>query len=44
MEIVERRILSIDGGGFKGVYPTAFLAFIEDQIGRSALLPVESLP
>ena len=35
MEIVERRILSIDGGGFKGVYPTAFLAFIEDQIGRS---------
>lgn len=34
MEIVERRILSIDGGGLKGACPAAFLASIEEQIGR----------
>jgi patatin-like phospholipase/acyl hydrolase len=28
-----RRILSIDGGGIKGVFPAAFLAAIEDDIG-----------
>jgi uncharacterized protein len=28
-----RRILSIDGGGIKGVFPAAFLATIEDSIG-----------
>jgi hypothetical protein len=29
-----RRILTIDGGGIKGVFPAAFLAAIEDEIGR----------
>lgn len=28
-----RRILTIDGGGIKGVFPAAFLATIEDEIG-----------
>jgi hypothetical protein len=28
-----RRILSIDGGGIKGVFPAAFLATVEDAIG-----------
>jgi len=31
-----RRILSIDGGGIKGVFPLAFLASIEDSVGRPA--------
>lgn len=30
-----RRILSIDGGGIKGVFPAAFLAEIEDRLGGS---------
>lgn len=30
-----RRILSIDGGGIKGVFPSSFLAAIEDAIGRN---------
>lgn len=29
-----RRILTIDGGGIKGVFPAAFLAEIEDRIGQ----------
>src|SRR6267378_3052991 len=29
-----RRILSIDGGGIKGVFPAAFLANIEQAVGR----------
>jgi uncharacterized protein len=29
-----RRILSIDGGGIKGVFPAAFLAKLEDQLGE----------
>lgn len=29
-----RRILAIDGGGIKGVFPAAFLAEIESQIGE----------
>ena len=29
-----RRILTIDGGGIKGVFPAAFLAEIEDRIGE----------
>jgi patatin-like phospholipase/acyl hydrolase len=29
-----RRILSIDGGGVKGVMPAAFLAAVEQSIGR----------
>ena len=28
-----RRILSIDGGGIKGVFPASFLAEVEDAIG-----------
>jgi hypothetical protein len=28
-----RRILTIDGGGIKGVFPAAFLAGLEDQLG-----------
>ena len=28
-----RRILSIDGGGIKGVFPASFLATVEDSIG-----------
>lgn len=35
MEVVEKRILSIDGGGLKGACPAALLTFVEDQIGRS---------
>jgi uncharacterized protein len=31
-----KRVLSIDGGGLKGVFPAAFLAAVEDTIGRSA--------
>ena len=27
-----RRILSIDGGGIKGVFPASFLATVEDQL------------
>jgi patatin-like phospholipase/acyl hydrolase len=30
-----RRILSIDGGGIKGVFPAAFLANVEQALGRS---------
>ena len=30
-----RRILSIDGGGIKGVFPAAFLATLEDSFGGS---------
>lgn len=30
-----RRILSIDGGGIKGVFPASFLASIEDATGRN---------
>src|SRR5260221_14348328 len=29
-----RRILTIDGGGIKGVFPAAFLATLEDEIGK----------
>jgi len=29
-----RRVLTIDGGGIKGVFPAAFLAEIEDRIGE----------
>jgi uncharacterized protein len=29
------RVLSIDGGGIKGVFPASFLAAVEDTIGRS---------
>jgi hypothetical protein len=29
-----RRILSIDGGGIKGVFPASFLASVEDSLGR----------
>ncbi len=29
-----RRILSIDGGGIKGVVPASFLAEVEDSVGR----------
>lgn len=32
--IPSRRILSIDGGGIKGVFPAAFLASIEEEIDR----------
>ncbi|MBV9522603.1 MAG: patatin, partial [Alphaproteobacteria bacterium] len=28
-----RRILTIDGGGIKGVFPAAFLATLEEEIG-----------
>jgi len=28
-----RKILSIDGGGIKGVFPASFLTTIEDSIG-----------
>jgi len=28
-----KKILSIDGGGIKGVFPASFLASIEEQIG-----------
>src|SRR5260370_28841405 len=28
-----RRILTIDGGGIKGVFPAAFLATLEDELG-----------
>jgi uncharacterized protein len=30
-----RRVLSIDGGGVKGVFPASFLATIEDSVGHS---------
>lgn len=30
-----KRVLSIDGGGIKGVFPASFLSNIEQQIGRS---------
>jgi uncharacterized protein len=30
-----RRILSIDGGGIKGVFPASFLASIEEAIGAN---------
>ena len=33
--MMKRRILSIDGGGIKGVFPAAFIAKIEDQIDGS---------
>jgi hypothetical protein len=29
-----RRILTIDGGGIKGVFPAAFLARLEEELGR----------
>jgi hypothetical protein len=29
-----RRVLSIDGGGIRGVFPAAFLAAVEETIGR----------
>src|SRR6266404_156272 len=29
-----RRILNIDGGGIKGVFPAAFLAELEDRLGE----------
>lgn len=29
-----KRILSIDGGGIKGVFPASFLATLEDSLGR----------
>ena len=35
METGRRRILSIDGGGIKGVFPASFLATVEDTIGTS---------
>src|ERR1700676_3444430 len=31
---IMRRILTIDGGGIKGVFPAAFLATLEQQLGR----------
>ena len=33
-EAILRRVLTIDGGGIKGVFPAAFLAEIEDRIGE----------
>ena len=33
MAIEKKRILSIDGGGIKGVFPASFLATVEDSIG-----------
>lgn len=32
--VTPRRILSIDGGGIKGVFPAAFLADIEDKLDK----------
>ncbi len=32
-ELAPRRILAIDGGGIKGVFPASFLAAVEDAIG-----------
>ena len=29
-----RRILTIDGGGIKGVFPAAFLLELEDRLGE----------
>ena len=31
----QRRILAIDGGGIKGVFPASFLATVEDSIGNN---------
>ena len=30
-----RRILSIDGGGIRGVFPASFLATVEEAVGRN---------
>ena len=30
-----KRILTIDGGGIKGVFPASFLAAVEDSIGEN---------
>ena len=30
-----RRVLSIDGGGVKGVFPASFLSTLEDSLGGS---------
>ena len=35
MVIRQRRILAIDGGGIKGVFPASFLATVEDSIGNN---------
>ena len=32
-----RRILAIDGGGVKGIFPAAFLAALEEETGRPAV-------
>jgi patatin-like phospholipase/acyl hydrolase len=32
-----RRILAIDGGGIKGVFPAAFLAAIEESVGLESV-------
>lgn len=32
---IVRKILSIDGGGIKGVFPASFLATVEDTVGRN---------
>src|SRR5579862_8970222 len=31
-----RRVLTIDGGGIKGVFPASFLATVEDSVGAKA--------
>ena len=31
----QKRILAIDGGGIKGVFPASFLATVEDSIGNN---------
>ena len=33
METEKYKILSIDGGGIKGVFPASFLASIEESVG-----------
>lgn len=33
-EVELKKILSIDGGGIKGVFPAAFLAEIEEKLGE----------
>lgn len=35
--MTKRRILSIDGGGIKGVFPISFLAHIESALGLSSI-------